>query len=220
MKRFFFGLIAALFAAESAQAALIDSYGPTSTNWSHVFTLDGFNTLGGTRALTSAQLTFTGDIYSVIRVESLDAAPATVTATAQGQVTFSNIPNSAPNVILLPLLSSSTGLSAYDGTIDWGGTSGYNFGSLHATDSGSKTFTLPADLSFFNDKASFNLSAANAAFSGASGAGNLITWITTTGAASVSIAYNWAPVTPVPVPATTALLCLGLVGMIGLRRQA
>lgn len=219
MKRFLYCLIGLFYATTPAQAALIDSYGPTSTNWSHIFTLDGFNTLGGTRTLTSALLTFTGDIYSTIRVESLDAAPATVTATAQGQVTFSGIPNSAPNVILLPLLSSSTGLSAFDGTIDWGGTSGYNFGVLHATDSGTKLFSLPADLSFFSGTPSFSLNAANMAFSGASGSGNLITWITTTGAASVSVAYSWTPTIPIAAPATAALLSIGLLSMFSLRRK-
>lgn len=219
MKHFLYCLIGLFYITTPAQAALIDSYGPTSTNWNHVFTLDGFDTFGGTRTLTSALLTFTGDIFSTIRVESLDAAPATVTATAQGQVTFSGIPNSAPNVILLPLLSSSKALTAFDGTIDWGGTSGYNFGVLHASDSGTKLFSLPADLSFFSGTPSFNLNAANMAFSGASGSGNLITWITTTGAASVSVVYIWIPVVPIPIPATAALLCSGLLGMISLHRK-
>jgi hypothetical protein len=219
MKRFLFGIIGVLISAGSAQAALIDTYGPTTTNWSHVFTLDGFDTLGGTRQLTSAVLTFTGDIFSAMKVESLDASATTVTATAQGNITFSGIPNSAPNVILLPLLSSSIGLTAFDGVFDFGGTSGNNFGTLHASDVGSKTFSLPVDLSFFTGTPSFNLSASTIASSGFTGSGNLASYITTTGGASVGIAYSWVPVAAVPVPATSALMFIGLLGMMSLRRR-
>jgi len=216
MKRLLYGILGLMFAASSAQAALIDSYGPATTNWTHVFTLDGFNTMGGTRTLTSALLTFTGDIISTIKVENMDAAPATLTGTAQGQVTFSNIPNAAPNVILLPLLSSSIALTAHDGVIDFGGTSGYIFNALNATGSGNKLFSLPADLSFFSSIPTFSITAANAAFSGASGSGNLITQIITSGSASVAVSYTYVLV---PEPATIALLSLGFLGILTLRRR-
>ena len=228
------GTAALLLATSNAQAAVI-SYTSTiaqaKTNWNTAvpgptvplpLTLTGFDTLGGTLTLLSAVITFTSDIISTTKVESLDAAPSTVTATASGNVTFSNLPNAAASLILLPTLSQSIGLTAFDGVIDFAGTSGFTFLPITATASGTKSYSLPADLSFFSTLGlgTFNINVATVATSGATGAGNLVTQINTTGGAAATIVYTYLPTVLIPTPGTMALLGLGLLGLAGMRRKA
>lgn len=232
----FIGTTALLLAASGAQALTISNsatIAQTTTNWNTAtpgpgvpapLALQGFDTLGGTRTLTSAIITFTSNIISTMQVENLDLAPATVTATASGFVTVSNLPNAAANVLLFPTLSQSKLLTAYDGVTDYAGTSGWNFGAITATAAGSQSYSLPADLSFFSTLGlgTFAMNVNTIATSGGSGAGNLATLINTTGGAIATIVYtyNLVPTTTVPNPATLALLGLGLMAMVGLRRKA
>jgi len=82
--------------------------------------------------------------------------------------------------------------SAYDGTADFAGASGHDFGSHTATDSNSIVITGAA-LSEYVGTGSASLTAATAATSRTSGGGNVLNQITTTADAQATITYHYLP---------------------------
>jgi hypothetical protein len=98
-----------------------------------------------------------------------------------------------------------TGLTAYDGTTDWAGTSGKQTVYLDKHDGGSTTYTTGLDMFIGASplKLTYDLDGTAEIVLGFSG-GNGSAKINTTGAGQVSIAYTY-----VPEPATMALLGLG-----------
>jgi hypothetical protein len=132
----------------------------TATNWSQNLALQKFDPALGT--LNSVSITYRGSIYSRAKVESLDEEAVTVTESWSGTMGFT-FPGGARQTSGLSY-SLSQNFSAYDGTTDFGGTSGAslspffietnsgnpitqtestNLGSYIGTD----TFSVPVDAS-------------------------------------------------------------------------
>src|SRR5947209_7413609 len=116
-----------------------------STDWTKSLSVAQFDPSLGT--LLSVDIVNAGTFTSQIKVESLDSAPSTVTATDAGTLTLSGQGFAAP------VTSSSTGktfdASAFDGIIDFGGTSGHDFGSQSANGSNSATVSASGDLAAY-----------------------------------------------------------------------
>ena len=73
-----FGILSVSWAS-AAQITFNDSIAITTTNYASSVTLQKFDTSLGT--LNFITFTFSGTVLSTIRVESLDAAPSTITGT-------------------------------------------------------------------------------------------------------------------------------------------
>lgn len=216
-----------LCAAGFTQAAVItdsDDITLASTNIMGTLVVDMFDDNGGNFALDSVMLTLSGVIEGDARVESLDATPATVTGNISANITLENMA-SMTVLSASPVVSDVFNLAAFDGTIDFAGTSGAE--SLGLTDmfSESVTYTMPMDLAAFVGMGtiSYNFEALGA--SNGSGAGNLISQFNTRAGAELMITYNYTDNTPPPVtnvsaPSSVALLGLSLLGVAGLRRKA
>ena len=163
----------------------------TATNWSQNLALQKFDPALGT--LNSVSITYRGSIYSRAQVESLDEEAVTVTESWSGTMGFT-FPGGARQTSGLSY-SLSQNFSAYDGTTDFGGTSGAslspffiesnsgnpitqtestNLGSYIGTD----TFSVPVDAS---GRARF------------AGAGNLVSSVNTYGWAGVTVTYDYTP---------------------------
>ena len=203
-------ILAAAMAASFAGAhAATVSYSAakalTTTNWTDTLSLSQFNSALGT--LTGVSFAYNGGVSSIFKLESLDAAPATVTVTSAGSIVFSG-----PFSDTLAISANSTrNLSAFDGSIDFGGTSGAIVGPVAGTRSGS--FAVGAGgLAGYIGAGNFSVGIAGNGNSSANGAGNLIAQINTTASADVTVTYTYTavPTPPAGVPEPTSLALVGL----------
>src|SRR3990172_1836945 len=172
----------------------------TTTNWSDSVSVPKFDASLGT--LDSVYFELGGGVQGTGEFESLDAAPATVLMNLQALLTL-NRPDNTIIVQTLPVFSTSDDVAAYDGTTDFGGTSGKTYADVTSTDLDSFISSATSDKSLFTGTGNITLPVTSAGTSYGSGAGNLIVQFSTSASASVLVKYNY---TPVPEPSTLALL--------------
>jgi hypothetical protein len=215
MKKLLAAAALAALSIGSAQADTVsfsDSFGLFTTNWTENLSLSKFDTSLGT--LNSVTFTYGGMISTVFKLESLDNANANVTATANGTLTFGGPISDVLNI------SGSTSklLSAFDGLIDFGGTSGGSVGPVVGDNS--KSLMLVSGLGAFEGVGTYDILVAAAGLSNASGAGNLISQINTEAQADITVTYDYTKqTTNVPEPASMALVGLGMMGLAAIRRR-
>jgi len=114
-------------------------------------------------------------------------------------------------VISLPIASTSDNVTAFDGTIDFGGTSGKSYTGLSNSDSETGS---SVDYATFTGSGNVSLPIKAQGTSTGSGAGNLLLQFATNAAASASVTYTYSAV---PEPASLMSLAIGLVSLAGYR---
>ena len=190
--------------------------GQTTTNFTVNTNVNQFDPALGT--LTGIQFTLTGAVQGTVKFESLDAAPSTVTSNLAATIKLLR-PDNSTIAVVLPTVSATTNLTAYDGILDFDGTSGRTFANVTNTDSSTTgMMNSAADLALFQGLGNISLPVTASASSSASGAGNLVTQFSTTAGADGSVTYFYT--TSTPEPSTTILmLSSGLVLFPIIRRK-
>ena len=140
MKKIAFGILSAALigGAQAAAAATLsysDSFGMTSaatTDWTHTLNLSQFDSSLGT--LQSELVTLTGLVEGEASAESLNASPSTVKLNLSAVI--SAITAGGVLVETLPIVSETYHFTAFDGSMDFAGTSGAASGTLAPRDTG------------------------------------------------------------------------------------
>ena len=161
-----------------------------TTNWSATATVPKFDPSLG--VLLQIEFELKGDIQGSAAIESLDAAPSVVTTNYQAGVTLTR-PDTSVIVVTLPRQVLVDNLTAFDGTIDFAGTSGITHGNLSTNTTSTAISTAPADLALFTGPAgnpgTIDLTVDAIGTSNANGSGNIITQFMTQAGAEVRVCY-------------------------------
>lgn len=189
-----------------ANAALVshsDSIPFTATDWTDSVSIPRFDPALGT--LDSITITLTSRVRGSIRLESQDEAPALVNTALAANVELFK-PDNSVLTTGGPSVSNSDFLTAYDGVLDFGGTSGRSYLNLNQTDTETLNIlgSSPDGLLFIG-LGSLALPVTAMGESTADGAGNLLLIFNTQASADVLVEYNYT----VPEPATLGLMGIG-----------
>jgi len=184
----------ALATAGNPPACNSDSIPVQTTNWNSSVTIQKFDSALG--ILQGVEFQLTGTITGSAAIESLDAAPSTVVTTYQAAITLTR-PDFSVLVVATPFQNFTDPLTAFDGVVDFGGTSGITHSGINVNAQETVTSTLAVDLTLFAGPAgnpgTIILPVDAAGSSTASGSGNLITQFLTDGGADVRVCYTYAP---------------------------
>lgn len=220
LKRLLYGalfLCAAGF-TNAATITLTDTVAVSKTNYQQTLSFAKFDTMGGTRALDSVTFSIDGSIFGSAEVESRDALPTTIITMLSAELMLiDSLMNTL--VVTIPGISNTFNAGAYDGSLDFGGSSGITYPDLTANKYEEATYTDAPTLAMFTgmDMASFTFDAQ--ATSSSTGAGNITTRFASTAGALVSIVYSYTDTSiVVSAPTHVAVLGLGLLGIAGLRK--
>ncbi|HMO37332.1 MAG TPA: choice-of-anchor E domain-containing protein, partial [Gemmatales bacterium] len=163
------------------------SFADANTNSIRQHSIQQFNPALGT--LQSVEIRVDGRILSTIRLENLDNASAHVTGTVSGSLLLSG-PGFNLNVQANGNAAIRQNLAAYDGTLDYAGSSGITLVNRSAT--GSQTQTIQgSNLSNFIGSGTVSFSFLAQATTEATGGGNLMANITNLGGADVTVTYKY-----------------------------
>jgi protocatechuate 3,4-dioxygenase beta subunit len=160
----------------------------TATDFSLSGVIGQFNPALG--ALQSVNILNAASITSDIRVENTStSSPSTITAMIAGDLTLTG-PN---NLSLQTNLQQNVGTfnaTTYDGTLDFGGTSGKDFGNQTASGRQGETLTVSA-MSAFIGTGTVMLDENAHATSTASGGGNVLVGVTSEATATITVTYSY-----------------------------
>lgn len=210
----------ALPAAQGATLSYSAAEAMATTNWTDVLSFSKFDTSLGT--LTSIRFDLTGVVQGIGNAESLDASPTSVTLSL-GSLLGLTRPDHSTLVLANPVFSQNFDLMAYDGVIDFGGTSGATTGNVSASGANFFVSSDAGDLALFSAPGggTIDLGLSASGNSYGSGSGNLITQFRTGAAGSAQVTYTFTPLATLAEPGSLALICggLGLVGAARRRRK-
>lgn len=189
-----------------------DSVALQPTNFNSSVTVPKFNPALGT--LTKVIFELSGHVEGQAKFESLDASPTMISMQLAAQVKLQR-PDLSSLVIALPLAMTMDNASAFDGTMDFGGTSGKTYPALAGDDLEMSMTTAPVDLALFTGPGNIMLPVMATGASSGSGAGNLLLQFSTSASSDVTVTYEY---TVIPEPATALLISLGAMGLFRRRR--
>lgn len=195
------GLVAML-AAVPALAGSVTQTGSITlarTNWTNSITIDKFDSALG--CLDSVCFSLAGHVEGSAAFESRDNEPTTVTMDLSATIQLRR-PDQTLIVETIPLAHTSDAVTAFDGMIDFGGTSGKTYSGL----SGDKTEGLcqygESDFDLFTGTGTITLPVVATGSSSGSGAGNLILSFTTDASAGATVTYYYSDCTVPAMPTT------------------
>ena len=202
--------ILSYFAATPAVSAPSGSF----TNWTKTLQLPAFDPSLG--ILTQVKLTYTGEALQTAKGENLSGGAAPFSYNVTTTLTLAK----AMEPMLFspaPITLAGSGTSgAFDGTIDFGGSSGFNF-TQDITTSGIFTNSSAATLAQYTGLGMIDFTGTATATSSVTGSGAFVSQTISKASASLGLEYTF---TPIPEPSTCALIIgLAAFGCVTFRRR-
>jgi hypothetical protein len=213
------GLAVASAALARPTETFSNSFATTATTFNTSLSFPKFDSSLGT--LNSITFQLFGSVLGNAKGESLDASPATLTLTLAASLNLQR-PDNTSIVVTIPTINNTFNATAFDGVIDFAGTSGITYTAQAGSSTNAVTLSGGSDLALFTGSGSIVLPVTGTGSSSGSGAGNLLTQFATSASASAQVTYNYSTAT-VPEPkvygAIGAVACLGLLGYRRFRSQ-
>jgi hypothetical protein len=218
-------LLVVLMASSGAWADYVtykatpDPIGPFTLNGgANALTVPQWNSsLFPGKTLYKVTLTYDGDVIGTIKYENLGTGENFVTGTLKADMWLKD-PNGVQLLTVAPTTSASDTLPGYDGTIDFGGTSGRTYTNQTGSAQSIWWDTTSPYLTMFSGIGTVALTTGGTASSSATDQlGKVASSFITNGQGSVEIRYDYNG-TDVPEPCTLGLGALCLVGL-GLWRK-
>jgi hypothetical protein len=205
--------------AQAATISFSDSKAMATTNWTDLLSFAKFDTSLGT--LTSIKFDLSGMVQGSGNAESLDSAASSVTLSL-GALLGLTRPDGSTLVVTKPVFSQGFDFSSFDGTVNFGGTSGGSTGTVSADGSNFFVSSDASDFALFSalGGGSINLGLSAVGNSSGTGSGNLITQFNTAASGNALVTYTYTPASDVPEPASLATVLAGLGLMAAVRRRA
>lgn len=164
------------------------------TNWSLSIEIPRFDPALG--ILYLVRFNVTAKVQGSAALESLDNTPTQVDTNFEATVVLMR-PDASPLVVATPAVLLSDPLTAFDGLVDFAGTSGITHSGLLAQEYVFSNSSAPADLALFSgpsgNPGTIVLPVTGVASSTTAGASNLATQLTTGAGALIQICYFYAP---------------------------
>ena len=185
----------------------------TDTDWVQNVSIPKFDPSLGT--LTSIDFSMTAHIEGSSFYENQETSPTMVSLTLAAEMSLLR-PDMSSLITVNPSTTVGELAGAFDGMIDFGGTSGNTFNNLFADITQSASSPPPAsDLALFTGLGNILLPVSAMGDSSGAGPGNWIFGFALAASADVTVKYNY---TPVPEPTSAATLVLAGLGLL-LRRR-
>lgn len=210
-------LLGSFGAAHALTISFSDSVPVQGTDFTDSVTVPKFDPTLGT--LTSITFTLDGDVSGTAQFENRDGA-ATITMTLAALLELQR-PDTSVIVQSSPSSFTSDVVTAYDGTTDFGGTSGRTHTGLLGSALVSAASPPPAsDLTLFTATflgETITLPVTATATSTGSGTGRMVFAFDTFAGADITVEYTYEPTTRVPEPSSLLLLGISMLGLVGYR---
>ncbi|MFM2063444.1 MAG: hypothetical protein RLZZ507_3114 [Cyanobacteriota bacterium] len=208
------GILTAAGTANAASLSYTASSGDFAfTDFNETLSLQQFDSSLGT--LNSVTLDIVGYINGNAGFESLDASSSLITANIGATL---NLTQGGTTLFSLnPSNSQSYSATAFDGTIDFAGTSGARLDNI--IDEEVATRTLTSNLQAFIGSGNIDFLLSAIAQSRVTGSGNIISQIGTLAKGQLTVTYNYDTPNSAKVPEPSTLLGFGLVAGFGLLSQ-
>ena len=130
-----------------------------------------------------------------------------------------SFPGNPPIVVTIPTITEiAYNVPQYDGTPDYGGTSGHTYSGIDVTKSEYNTLTGASDITLFSGLGTIDLPVDAQGTSFGSGGSNVIRFWNEDAGAWGKVTYTWEG-EDIPEPATMTLFGLGLLGLGAWRRR-
>jgi len=143
--------------------------------------------------LTSVDVTSAVKANDHVQIENTDTAAHTLTDIVNVAVSASG-----PGLGLSGLVVGTTDrvtfdATAFDGKLDFAGTSGQDFGVRTQTATASRTITDPAALGSYAGVGTIPFTVVSTSLANATGGGNVVQSTTTTASAAITVVYHYVP---------------------------
>lgn len=162
-----------------------------------------FNTALGT--LTSVTLNLSASFAGTVGVENLSGVPDKAAGIIAGSVTIANNGSSLTTEVFPSAMGPTHDLTAFDGVLNYAGTSGFTDSVSGATVAAIMSTPLASVLQSFDGTSEIFLTLTAKTFPLVQGMENESATETANATASVQLTYNYTPVVAAPEPAKLAI---------------